>query len=163
MNSRAEFEQGGVARVVIAQGLWRTISLWRIHRPTTTTRDGGARGGEEELEWLPAARVGGPHQSLNDHHLAQHQLQQRLLTSCNSVGGASALLASKQEAIWCGEFQWPRLFKGQGVAQGSFKLPLIGLWADMEGSMGRGGERMQEKIWRIQICFSSIRPSRFCL
>ena len=111
MNSRAEFEQGGVARVVIAQGLWRTISLWRIHRPTTTTRDGGAGGGEEELEWLPAARVGGPHQSLNDH-LAQHQLQQRLLTSCNSVGGTPGLKSKKLFGV--GNFSGPAFSKVRG-------------------------------------------------
>ena len=84
-----------------------------------------------------------------------NQLQFSWRCTC-SIG-----LQSKK--LFGGVFQWPHLFKVQGGAQGSFKLPLIGLWADMEGSMGRGGERMQEKIWRIQICFSSIRPSRFCL
>ena len=35
MNSRAEFEQGSVARVVVAHGLWKTTNkqtIWRIHQ-----------------------------------------------------------------------------------------------------------------------------------
>ena len=144
MNSRAEFEQGGVARVVIAQGLWRIISLWRIHRPTTTKRDGGAVGGEEELEWLPAAQVGGPHQSLHDHHLAQHQLQQRLLTSCNSVGGAPALLASRARSYLVWGISVAPPFQRSGGSSGELQIAIdwsLGRYGGIHGARRREGAR----------------------
>ena len=78
----------------------------------------------------------GPHPSLNDHHLAQqHQLQQRLLTSYKQLEMPLPYWPQEQQAIWCGEFQWPCLFKGLG----SIKLPLVGLWAE---------EEVQTSIWR---------------
>ena len=61
----------------------------------------------------------------------------------------------EQEAIWCGVFQWPHLFKVQGVAQGSFKLPLIGLWADMEGSRGEE-ERGSKFVFQASVLVAFV-------
>ena len=54
-------------------------------------------------------------------------------------------------------------FQRSGGSSGELQIAIDWYLGRYGGIQGRGGERMQEKIWRIQICLASIRPSRFCL
>ena len=93
---------------------------------------------------MKAARVGGPHQSLNDHHLAQHQLQQRLLTSCNSVGGAPALLASRARSYLVWGISVAPPFQRSGGSSGELQIAIdwsLGRYGGIHGARRREGAR----------------------